>query len=551
MAPAKISDQTQRPSSRPTIFQRLKRGRLRTALQGMFADAGNTIHPDRQAVRIAVQCVTDALYFGLMAALSADMKAEREIAVDLIVTRSVSAAFGLNVNSAIRRNAAIAWLMTFPWIRSFGRLADGVGYRAVSWTHPLVDLAAVWQSFGNWRRWRQLKTIADVDWAIESIAGIVCGDLIIDTYLRFRPSPVFNVDDPFVWRLLWQTHRDVHRARSYFRRRAPSLYLTSYAAYIEHGIPVRAALAEGIAVYAFGDLTHFGNRLTSEYPTHVPDCRGYRRVFDSLPPSERERCRQQAAELLERRLSGGIDPATSYMRNSAYAHTEPDESNDNARDAVVVFLHDFFDSPHIWPHLAFTDFWEWICVTIETLDRAGIPYFIKPHPNQIQLSDDVVSDLKKKYPHSRWLDAKVNNAALASAPIACGVTVYGTIAHELAFLGVPSICAAMHPHIAFGFCRTARTRQEYRDLLVDYRTRPLPNVEMREQALEFYAIHNNLYLPLEAAAAAAFARYFVTSTTSTGEERPELVIEALTALRNEPAYKALVARMTETERTAA
>jgi hypothetical protein len=192
---------------------------------------------------------------------------------------------------------------------------------------------------------------------------------------------------------------------------------------------------------------------------------------------------------LRTRLSGGIDSATSYMKVSAYA-TSGQAVPDDMAGAVVVFLHDFYDSPHIYPDIVFGDFWRWACFTIDTLSAAGIGFYLKPHPNQVQLSSDVLDQLRAAYPKLRFLPQGITNAQLADAGLACGVTVYGTIAHELAYLGVPTIACAHHPHIAFGFCHTAKNRAEYADLLRSATRLAVDKQAMRREALAFYYMHS-------------------------------------------------------------
>jgi hypothetical protein len=131
-----------------------------------------------------------------------------------------------------------------------------------------------------------------------------------------------------------------------------------------------------------------------------------------------------------------------------------------------------------------------VAFTIATLTEAGIPFFLKPHPNQIALSGDAITELKASFPTVRLLSTRVTNAQLAQAGMLCGVTVYGTVAHELAYFGVPSIACAKHPHHAFDFCRTARTQPEYREFLRTPALMPLPREALRRQALAFYYMHN-------------------------------------------------------------
>lgn len=479
------------------------------------------------------------MYFGLLGGLINDIRRQYDVDVDLVVVRSISASFGFNCWSEIKRNAFPIWCLTSQWIRAYGKLAHRVAYRSSSWSHPISDTTSLWRSLVLWRRWRSKQNKINPNWADETVEGVVCGDLIVDTYLRFRPSPKFDVDDPLVWRIIWQAMRDIYRARLYFRTQKPKLYFTSYATYIEHGIAVRVAIQENVTVYAFGSLTHFGNSLTAEHWYHTVDSRGFRKTFDGLNQALQHDCLLRARDLLDFRVSGGVDPATAYMRNSAYATSSGPPMTD-LKGAVAIFLHDFYDSPNVYPDFVFTEFWDWVTSTIEALAKANIPFVLKPHPNQILLSDAATSELRQKYPQARWLDSSTNNLDLASANITCGVTAYGTVANELAYLGVPSIGAAAHPHQSFDFCRTAHSRTEHAALLVDSATRPLDSLEMKLQALQFYSIKNNLHDPMQEKLGNAFTEYYVAAAHDTANGASDATLNALRKLRSQPGYIAFI-----------
>jgi hypothetical protein len=197
---------------------------------------------------------------------------------------------------------------------------------------------------------------------------------------------------------------------------------------------------------------------------------------------------------------------------------------------VVVFLHDFYDSPHVYADLVFQDFWAWITFTIAVLQAEGTPFYLKPHPNQVSLSEGVLADLKLACPQARFLSARVSNVQLAQQGILCGVTVYGTVAHELAYLGVPSIACARHPHHSFGFCRTARSADEYRDLLADAAARPMAAPEMKRQALAFYYMHNLHGDAQSRALRNAFVEYWKASTGSEPDGAWRMALEQLVRL---------------------
>lgn len=433
---------------------------------------------------LAAQSITDKFYFLLFGALSLQLKARGVTRSELVVVRSVNGAIGTSPLAEMKRSGFVAWLVMRPWIRAYGGVYDAVAYRCATWRHPAADLLDYVESR---RMWFNFREQAHSERPSLKISGIEVADLVICSYLRLKPQAQFDFHDPFVRRLIWQALRDVRQAEVYFDAKKPSWYLTSYTTYLEHGIPTRVALKHGVKVWSFGNLNRFGKRLSVSDPYQTLDYSSFRSTFEAL--SEQVSRLEEARVLLERRLSGGIDAATSYMRQSAYGNdTQPLPANLNG--AVVIFLHDFYDSPHVYPDLIFNDFWQWICFTIDGLRTANATFFLKPHPNQISLSDTALGALRKTYPDLQLLPAAASNVQLAKAGIVCGITAYGTVAHELAYLGIPSICCARHPHHAFGFSRTATSRAEYRAMLTGYREKMLSVDELKRQALMFYYMQN-------------------------------------------------------------
>jgi hypothetical protein len=502
---------------------------LRAAVMGTARTQGD----DGPATRVAVQSVEDPVYFALFSAIVDALAQRRPVRAELVVVRGVSGAIGVGWRAWVMRSAVMTWILSSQWVRVYRGLVDHVGYRNVSWSHPIGDTLDWFRSLVIWRR----KCREKGDFLLD-VRGVPVGDLVVDTFLRFRPSPRFRVTDALVWRLIWQAHRDVRRGQAYFTSRRPAFYLTSYSTYLEHGVAARVALQAGIAVFSFGNLVLFGKQLSLADWYHTPDCSQYRTKFEALDDPAPRLAR--AAELLGLRLSGGVDPATSYMRQSAYASTS-DPAPAGMAGAVVVFLHDFFDSPHVYGDLVFEDFWQWICFTIETLQAAGIRHYLKPHPNQIAQNGEVLQDLQRAYPHVPLISQGVTNAQLAQAGMGCGVTVYGTVAHELAFLGIPSIGCARHPHHAFDFCRTAKNREQYARYLTQALAPVVDRESLRTQALQFYYMHNLHGGPDELALRADFLAFWkacVGLDSTDGE-----VLQALEAMRLSAGFQAFVAKL--------
>ncbi len=481
---------------------------------------------------LAMQSVYDRFYFLLFGAIRVRLAERVPLRADLVMTQSVSGAIGTGMLAHLKRSAPTAWLRSAQWVRAYGLWIDRTAYRCTSWSHPIADMLAWFQSRHLW----QLLQRQSGQFSLK-INGIEIADLLIDSYLRFKPSPAFSVHDTFVRRLIWQALRDERQARAYFERVRPTWYLSAHTTYLEQGIPVRVALATGVEVWSFGNLNGLGKRLSIEDSFHTQNFSTYSRRFNELDRQDDRLA--QAQVQLERRLSGNIDSATSYMRQSAYKNTNTEVAlPPSLKGAVVVFLHDFYDSPHVYPDFVFNDFWEWISLTITTLQAAGEIFFLKPHPNQIALSDEALSGLRTQYPFLNWLPISASNVQLAKAEIACGVTVYGTVAHELAYLGIPTIGCARHPHHTFDFCRTAKSRAEYVAMLSTPRVLPLPITEMQRQALMFYYMHNLYGTEAERVLADSFITLW--KECNFGDDPEEVIIARLKAFAAQPGFDAFI-----------
>lgn len=428
---------------------------------------------------LLVQCVEDVFYFALFGQIAASLREQQLVRVEQLVLRSLTLGESKSLGMFIKAQL-LNVLANYKWTRIYRSFCDGIGYRSTS-LRPIDDVVDMFRSWACWRNLRDRQSLVDL-----VIDDVPVGDLINDSFLRFKPAPTVDLKDLYLAMLIWQAHRDLRRAQAYFSRVKPRLYLTSYSTYIQHGIPVRVALKHGVRVFSFGNYQEFAKELSISDWVHTKNPDGYARQFHEMSDQDEKLAVAEAG--LEKRLAGGIDSATAYMKQSAYAQSGAEVPD--VKNAIVIFLHDFYDSPHIYREVVFPDFWEWICFTIETLQQANIRFFLKPHPNQISTSGGVLKDLLHRYPDISIISANVTNKQLAETGMACAVTVYGTVAHEMAYLGVPTIACAHHPHVSFNFCRTARTREEYANYLRQHEAIEIDKLAMHRESLIFYYMHN-------------------------------------------------------------
>ena len=212
--------------------------------------------------------------------------------------------------------------------------------------------------------WKKFKRTIIKSYSLK-YRQIEIGDLVVDTYLRFRPSHKFIISDLFVLKIIWQAIRDVKKSERYFAKEKPDVYFISYTSYLENGIPVRVAIKNNLNTYAFADLRIFTKKLTKTDNRHFINYDKYKTLFSSL--SQKEKKLKKAESKLNLRLSGKNDVATFYMKKSSYSKEVMNIKF--KKNSVVIFLHDFFDSPHSYENFIFVDLWQWLIFTIRVFKK--------------------------------------------------------------------------------------------------------------------------------------------------------------------------------------
>ena len=297
-----------------------------------------------------------------------------------------------------------------------------------------------------------------------TIENIKVGDLIIDTFLRFKPSPSFQATDSFAIKLLKLSFRYISYFDHLFDSYDISNIFASYTTYVYYGIPLRMAQDRGIYVTTFGGrFTFYKHHTPSTFLSHNLDHTSF-----SNQPSLRNKLSSNAIEAakisLENRLHGRQDATIAYMTNFSDSH---DDTN-IFTDCNVIFLHDFYDSPHIYRSMLHSDFFQWLDDTIKTLTSSGEKIFIKPHPNQSVDSKRYIPELIDSYKDNGlvcWISEKVSNAIILKQMPKLVISVYGSVLVEAAYCGVRSISAGDHPAINFNISYNPTSLSDYREKL--------------------------------------------------------------------------------------
>jgi hypothetical protein len=250
---------------------------------------------------------------------------------------------------------------------------------------------------------------------------------------------------------------------------------------LSRGIPAHhlTGYCEGIRIRRFVD--------TDDYATPVEHLS--LDEFTALPTIVRQRLSEEGTRYLAQRESGqGTDINLRYAYRphaKALSRTEARRALGltGVRKLAVIYAHVWFDFPHTFAMHNFTDFLDWMRLTlVEARAAPDIDWVLKPHPTErwyggYQLRD-MVGDLP---PHIRLAPNNMDSlTALTAADIV--VTVHGTVGLEAAAHGIPTIAADRSFYSDWGFVHQAQSREDYISLLRTASDLPAPDEAGRQRA---------------------------------------------------------------------
>ncbi len=321
-----------------------------------------------------------------------------------------------------------------------------------------------------------------------SIDNIHIGDLIYDSHLRLYNLATVDIKDSRLIKSIESALIIYTSCRRYIETHRVRLILMLHAVYIQHAILVRLAISRNIPVYLYGHREgRILQKLTNKHYYQTLNHHKYQKIFREL--QTKEIGLKKAKETLHNRIAGEIDVGISYMRISAYKDIENQVKifRDTGKKRVVIFLHCFFDSPHIYKDMLFEDFYEWLDFTLTVVSDCDYECYVKPHPNGLIGNEKIVDHFKAKFPKVTFLDKVISNKQLVKEGFDLGVTLYGTIAHELAYQGIPVIAAGDNPHAAYSFCFTAKSIHQYESCLRSPES--ISKLLSQEEIEQFFYMH--------------------------------------------------------------
>ena len=325
-----------------------------------------------------------------------------------------------------------------------------------------------------------------------SINGILCGDLCADTYMRYKPDISVDARDPYFKKTVTRAMALIQFYRELIRNYKPTILIGTDTTYVHHGIPHRVAAQANIPSISLAGLEESFklNMNRNKYSIHRSSqpsyCRNYPAYTRGCESEIPEVIYKKASESLKRRVNNIYDATFTYMKKGLDSTCDAAES---CNGRVLIMLHDFFDASHIYRWKIFSDFYAWAHSTISFCIHNNIPVAVKPHPAQISESERVVKMLKELHATSKqilWIDKSQKNSSLFKSNPALIVSMYGSVAAEATYAGIPVLLAGDHPGINFDIGHTAKDQEEYFSIIRQYKQ---AKQGLAEDAISFTAQH--------------------------------------------------------------
>ncbi len=320
-----------------------------------------------------------------------------------------------------------------------------------------------------------------------SINGVWIGDLIYDSYLKKYDKPTVNLSSELFLNFFSICIENFLFWQRFFNKNSVKGISVSHAVYL-NAIPLRIAVKKNIDVFHCVDSRiykidkkscSFKNK-TNGFDYHF---KLYRKIFKSFSKETQKKSLKKGQIFLKKIISG--DKKYFYFPDKKTIKFKKNYFLKNKKKKVVIFAHSFFDSPHVYGNFLFPDFHEWLKFISKLAIKTNFDWYIKPHPNYDDNSDKILNKFLKNNLIIKKLDRNAPIKNLVREGMYAALTVYGSCASELPFLGVKVINADKNnPHSKYNFSFNPKNLKEFENIVLN-----LDKKNLKFKFKELYEFH--------------------------------------------------------------
>ncbi len=326
------------------------------------------------------------------------------------------------------------------------------------------------------------------------IDNVLIGDLLYDTYLKSYNTPTLNINDKTFQSFFIHYISLYYYWVDYFKMNSIKSVIVIHESYFT-GLPLRIACYNNIRAIS-GSWTYVFSLTKKKIYAHQ-NYLDYKQTFKSL--KNKKYLRKLSSSNMASRLDGRILNSFSYLsswhNNKTNVQTKINLNTvvNRKKTRVLISPHLFSDTPHINGKLLFDDCFQWLVFLLNLSKKTNYIWFIKTHPDIENLSYDstfnIIKDLLGLYPNVVLLEPKTSHHYIVNhIKISAVFTMYGSIAHEYPYFGIPVVNASLNnPHINNNFCINPRSVNELEKIVLNISKLKF-KINKRE-LIDFYYMH--------------------------------------------------------------
>lgn len=312
------------------------------------------------------------------------------------------------------------------------------------------------------------------------IKNILIGDLIYDTYLKSKNVPTFDPNS-ICFKYFFKEFLELFFFwQHYLKENKVNKIIGVHSCY-SYGLLIRIGINYEIPCYVINSraVMKLNKKMSSMYGDFV----FHKSKFSKLSTKFKKKALSFAKKNLYLRIRGETGSELINRSVSSFSYYEKKIEKVlkvNKKIKILICTHDFMDSIHVNGKNFFPDFYEWISFLgkLSNDKKNEYDFYIKNHPNfgnkyerYQQYTNLFVNQLCEKFPNIKKIDNKISHHQIIAEGINFVLTVYGSVAIEYAYLGIPVINATLNnPHINYNFNINPKNKKNYIQILNNLKT---------------------------------------------------------------------------------
>jgi len=312
------------------------------------------------------------------------------------------------------------------------------------------------KSFAEFKKIRKIKTKKNI--LNLKINNILLGDLIYDTYLKNNNISTLDLKNVKFWEFLFDCIKLYNFWSEYFKNNSIKSLVIVHPTYI-YGIPMRIATSRKIPVYraTYNQITYMSKKnyhMGKDF-INLPN------IFKSFEEQKKKKFLNLAREKLEHILN--------YKKIIKFKQ----KSN---KISIMIAMHNFYDSPHVFGNMLFLDFFEWLNYLVKLSVKTDYEWYLKPHPDNNEEDIKIVSKILNENKNIKILSAEDDYIKVLKKGINFVLTCYGSVGYEYSYLGCTVINACKeNPHSKYKFNLNPKSINQYKKIIMNiskYKIKP-------------------------------------------------------------------------------